>query len=130
MLSIISCAFRPSACLLWRSVCLGLLPIFWLGCLTCSFLNFIYCLFLFIYFILAALGLHGCTQAFSSGGKQGVLSGFGAQAPHCGGFSFVEHGLESTGSVVVAHGLSCSMACGTSPEQRSNLCPLHRQVDF
>ena len=25
--------FWPSVCLLWRNVCLGLLPIFWLGCL-------------------------------------------------------------------------------------------------
>ena len=33
------------------------------------------------------------------------------------------------GSVVVAHGLSCSVACGVFPEQGSNLCPLHWQVD-
>ena len=28
-----SCVYLPSVCLLWRNVCLGLLPIFWLGCL-------------------------------------------------------------------------------------------------
>ena len=33
MLSIFSCAYWPSACLLWRKVCLGLLPTFWSGCL-------------------------------------------------------------------------------------------------
>jgi len=33
MLSIFSCVCWPSVCLLWRSVYLGLLPIFWLGCL-------------------------------------------------------------------------------------------------
>ena len=33
------------------------------------------------------------------------------------------------GSVVVAHGLSCSAACGTFPNQGSNLCPLHWQAD-
>ena len=33
MLSIFSCAFWPSICVLWRNVCLGLLPIFRLGCL-------------------------------------------------------------------------------------------------
>ena len=33
MLSILSCVYQPSVCLLWRNVCLGLLPIFWLGCL-------------------------------------------------------------------------------------------------
>lgn len=31
MLSIFLWAYRPSACLLWRNVCLGVLPIFWLG---------------------------------------------------------------------------------------------------
>ena len=32
-------------------------------------------------------------------------------------------GLE--GSVVVAHGLSCSAVCGIFPDQGSNPCPLH-----
>ena len=34
-----------------------------------------------------------------------------------------------TGSVVVAHGLSCSAACGIFPDQGSNPCPLHWQAD-
>ena len=29
----------------------------------------------------------------------------------------------------MAHGLSCSEACGISPDQGLNLCPLHWQVD-
>ena len=33
------------------------------------------------------------------------------------------------GSVVVAHRLSCSTACGIFPDQRSNPCPLHWQAD-
>ena len=37
--------------------------------------------------------------------------------------------LYSTGSVVAAHRLSCSAACGISPDQGSNLCPLNRQAD-
>ena len=41
---------------------------------------------------------------------------------------------QSTGSrrarsVVVAHGPSCSTACGIFPDQGSNLCPLHWQAD-
>ena len=36
----------------------------------------------------------------------------------------------ATASVVVAHGLSCSTACGIFPDQGSNLCPLHWQADF
>ena len=41
----------------------------------------------------------------------------------------VARGLQSAGSVVVAHGLSCSMACGIFPDQGSNPCPLHWQTD-
>ena len=41
----------------------------------------------------------------------------------------VARGLESAGSVVVAHGLNCSTACGIFPDQGSNPCPLHRQAD-
>ena len=32
MLSIFSCVYWAHVCLLWRNICLGLLPIFWLGC--------------------------------------------------------------------------------------------------
>ena len=32
-------------------------------------------------------------------------------------------------SVVVAHGLSCSAACGILPDHGSNTCPLHWQAD-
>ena len=34
-------------------------------------------------------------------------------------------GSRRTGSVVVAHGPSCSAACGIFPDQGSNPCPLH-----
>ena len=38
-------------------------------------------------------------------------------------------GSRRTGSVVVAHGPSCSVACGIFPDQGSNPCPLHWQAD-
>ena len=38
-------------------------------------------------------------------------------------------GSRRTGSVVVAHGPSCSAACGIFPDQGSNPCRLHWQVD-
>ena len=42
----------------------------------------------------------------------------------------VTWGLRGTqASVVVAHGLSCPMACGIFWEQESNSSPLHWQVD-
>ena len=48
-----------------------------------------------------------------------------ARASHFGGFS----DLGTWVSVVVAHGLSCSSACGICLNQGSNLCPLHWQVE-
>ena len=41
----------------------------------------------------------------------------------------VAPGLWSTGSIVVAHRLRCSMACGIFPDQRLNPHLLHWQVD-
>ena len=38
-------------------------------------------------------------------------------------------GSRHAGSVIVAHGPSCSVACGIFPDQGSNLCPLHWQAD-
>ena len=38
-------------------------------------------------------------------------------------------GSRRAGSVVVAHRPSCSVACGTLPDQGWNPCPLHRQAD-
>ena len=41
----------------------------------------------------------------------------------------VARGVQSAGSVVVAHGLSCSVACGVFLDQGLNLCPLHWEVN-
>ena len=38
-------------------------------------------------------------------------------------------GSRCAGSVVVAHGPRCSVACGIFPDQGSNPCPLHWQAD-
>ena len=38
-------------------------------------------------------------------------------------------GSRRAGSAVVAHGPSCSTACGIFPDQGSNPCPLHWQAD-
>ena len=38
-------------------------------------------------------------------------------------------GSRRAGSGVVAHGPSCSVACGIFPDQGSNPCPLHWQAD-
>ena len=42
----------------------------------------------------------------------------------------VEHGLKGAKALtVVVRGLSCPTACEIFPEEGSNLCPLHWQVD-
>ena len=104
---------------------------------------------LFIYLFLAALGLCCCTLAFSSCGERGLLfvavcglliavaflvAEHGLQAhklqqlQHVGSV-VAELGLQSAGSVVVAHELSCSAACGIFLDQGWNPCPLHWQAD-
>ena len=84
----------------------------------------------FLYLFLHVLGLPCCAQDFSSCRECGLLSSCWAPASHCVGFSYIaEHGLESTGSVGVGHGLSCSMACWIFPDQALKQCPLHWQVD-
>ena len=42
---------------------------------------------IYLYFVLATLGLHCCTPAFSSCSEQGLLSSWGVQASHCDGSS-------------------------------------------
>ena len=38
-------------------------------------------------------------------------------------------GSRRSGSLIMAHGPSCSAACGIFPDQSSNPCPLHWQAD-
>ena len=86
-------------------------------------LNLFFFKYLFIYLFLAALGLHCCAWAFSSCGERGLLLAVMASL-------VMEHGLLGVrASVVVAYGLSCSMACGIFLDQDLNPCPLRWQAD-
>ena len=75
------------------------------------------------------LSLHFCVRAFSSCGKRGHSSLW------CMGLSLSQPlllqstGSRRAGSVVLAHGPSCSAACGIFPDQGSNPCPLYWQAD-
>ena len=78
---------------------------------------------------------------FGSGGSSLLCVGFflvlasgGYSSLQCSGFSLqwllVEApGLQSAGSAADMHRLTCSSAHGIFPDQESNLCPLHWQVD-
>ena len=75
------------------------------------------------------LGLRFCARAFSSCGEQGPLF-IAVHGPLTIVASLVgSTGSRHAGSVIVAHGPSCSAACGILPDQGSNPCPLHWQAD-
>ena len=94
------------------------------------FFKFYLFIYLFIYLFMAVLGLRFCARAFSSYGERG-----GPSSSRCAGLSLSRPlllqstGSRRAGSVVVAHGPSCSAACGIFPDQGSNPCPLHWQAD-
>ena len=118
-------------------------------CVPFFFFNkFIYLLiYLFIYFWLrwvfvAARGLSlvavsgGCSSLPCTGSSlpwllvaEHRLQVHGPQQLWHTGSVVVARGIQSAGSVAVAHGLSCSAACGIFPDQGSNPCALHWQAD-
>ena len=75
------------------------------------------------------LGFRFCAWAFSSCGERGPLfiavRGLSLLRP----LLLRSTSSGRTGSVVVAHGPSCSEACGIFPDQGSNPCSLHWQAD-
>ena len=75
------------------------------------------------------LGLRFCARAFSRCGERGATLHRGARASRCRGLSLRSTGSRRAGSVVVAHGPSCSAARGILPDQGSNPCRLHWQAD-
>ena len=92
------------------------------------FLVIIFKIYLFIYFWL-------CWVFVSVRGLSLVAASGGHSSSWCTGLSLSwplllrSTGSRRTGSVVVAHGPSCSAACGIFPDQGSNPCPLHWQAD-
>ena len=64
-----------------------------------------------------------------------VAASRGHSSSWCAGLSlsrpllFRSTGSRRAGSATVAHGPSCSAACGIFPDQGSNPCPLHWQAD-
>ena len=101
----------------------------------CFFAQMMVVGFVLFCFVLATLGLFCFSGASSSCGEQGLLFVvmhrlLVAVASLSSWVSVaVARVLFSAGLIVVAHGLSCSATCGTFPNQGSNPCPLHWQVD-
>ena len=96
---------------------------------TCTWLFFFNkFIYLFIYFWL-------CWVFVSVRGLSLVAASGGHSSSRCAGLSVSRPlllwstGSRRAGSVVVAHGPSCSAACGILSDQGSNPCPLHWQAD-
>ena len=78
--------------------------------------------------------MRGLSLVAASGGHSSLRCG-GHSSSRCAGLSLPRSlllrstGSRRAGSVVVAHGPSCSAAHGIFPDQGSNPCPLHWQAD-
>ena len=72
--------------------------------------------------------VHGASKEFRHNLATGANVHCGAWGSHCGGLVAAPR-LQSPGSIVVAHGLSCSTVCGIFPDQRLKSCLLHWQMD-
>ena len=87
------------------------------------------------FFVKEFLSLWLCWVFVSVRGLSLVVASGGHSSSRCTGLSLSwplllwSTGSRRTGSVVVAHGPSCSAACGIFPDQGSNPCPLHWQAD-
>ena len=92
------------------------------------FFFFLIIIYLFIYFWL-------CWVFVSVWGLSPVVASGGHSSSRFAGLSLSwppllrSTGSRRAGSAVVAHGPSCSAACGIFSDQGSNPCPLHRQAD-
>ena len=91
------------------------------------------CLFCFLKLFIIYLWL--CWVFVSVRGLSLVAASGGHSSSPCAGLSLSRPlllrstGSRRTGLAVVAHGPSCSAACGIFPDQGSNPCPLHLQAD-
>ena len=90
------------------------LPFHSIDCFLYRAVNSFFIHFILFYFILA---VHGFLIAVASLVVDHRLQGTRASAA-------VVPRLQSTGLIVAAHRLSCSLACGIFPDQRFNPCPL------
>ena len=104
--------------------------------LFCFVFNFLY-LGIFPYFVFNYLFIYFwlCWVFVSVRGLSLVAASGGHSSSPCAGLSLSRPlllrstGSRRAGSVTVAHGPSCSAACGIFPDQGSNPCPLHWQAD-
>ena len=116
-------------------------------CCILVFFSFLTCVCLFyLWLCWVFVAAWGLSLAVASGGYSALrCSGFSllwllslwSLGPRVRRLQWLQHvgsavsaqGLQSIGSLAVAHGLSCPAACGIFSDQGSNQCPLHCKVD-
>ena len=93
---------------------------------VCIFFFFLNYLFIYLWLCWVFVCVRGLSLVAASGGHS---------SSRCAGLSLSRPlllwsaGSRRAGSVIAAHGPSCSAACGIFPDQGSNPCPLHWQAD-
>ena len=106
--------------------------------LKCNFSHFLFCFFffkIFIYLFYFWLCWVFCASWVSVRGLSLVAASGGHSSSRCAGLSLLRPLLlrstssRRAGSVAVAHGPTCSAACGIFPDQGSSPCPPHWQAD-
>ena len=119
------CARAFSSCGKWGPLFIAVRgPLIIAASLFFFFLNFY--LFIYLWLCWVFVSVRGLSLVAASGGHS---------SSRCAGLSLSRPlllrstGSRRTGSVIVAHGPSCSVAYGIFPDQGSNLCPLHCQAD-
>ena len=92
--------------------------------------------FILLFKKLINLFIFGCVgSSFLCEGFSLVAASGGRSSLRCAGLSpsrpllLRSTGTRRAGSIIVAHGPSCSAACGIFPDQSSNPCALHWQAD-
>ena len=100
-----------------------------------STMLFFFFFLIFLFFFKLIYYLWPCWVFVSVRGLSLVAASGGRSSSRCAGLSLSRPlllrstGSRRAGSVVVAHGPSCSAACGIFPDQGSNPRPLHWQAD-
>ena len=90
------------------------------------FCFFVFCFFYYLWVCWVFVSVQGLSLVAASGGYS---------SSRCAGLSLSRPlllrstGSRRAGSVIMAHGPSCSAACGIFPVRGSNPCPLHWQAD-
>ena len=115
-------SLQRAGCCTFITVCFGAKKNFFKEIGVCLFV----CLFVYFWLCWVPVSVRGLSLVAASGGHS---------SSRCAGLSLSRPLLlrstssRRAGSVVMAHGPSCSAACGIFPDQGSNLCPLHWQAD-